>query len=142
MPEPADLLGGMVALLLDDAAIAAIVDTRVFAGELPADQAELMPRAAIELHQSGGTSLTGGSNAEHDTQRIDLFAYAATPREADQLRAAAALAFRRVQPGVRGNCYIHSIVPAGGASSTRDPDAAWPRAFQSFQVFHALGAVN
>lgn len=141
MPEPADLEAGLIALLLADAAIAAIVEDRVFGAELPADQARHMPRAAIVVAKSGGPSLTGGSFAEHDAQRVDLFAYGGTPWAAEQLRGLAALTFRRARRAVWAGCLIHSINPAGGSANARDPDAAWPRAFQSFQVMHGLVAV-
>lgn len=137
----ADLAGALVAFLKADAATAAIAGTRVFAGELPAEEAASMPRAGIVLAPSGGPSLTGGSYVEHDTQRIDLFAYGATPRAAEQLRDTAALALRRLRRTVSAGVLIHWAQPAGGATSARDPDATWPRAFQSFQIFHALGAV-
>lgn len=142
MDEPTDLLAALVELLKADAATAAIVDERVFGGELPEDEARHMPRGAIVIAASGGTSLTGGSFAEHDTQRVDLFAYAGTIRAAAQLRGMAALALRRARRGVWAGCLIHSINPAGGESAARDPDTAWPRAFQSFQVMHGLVAIT
>ena len=101
-----------------------------------------MPRGAIVIATSGGSSLTGGSALEHDTQRIDLFAYGATPLEAEQLRGVAALAFRRARRAVWAGVLIHWVNPAGGATGARDRDAAWPRAFQSFQVLHALESLS
>jgi hypothetical protein len=138
---PADPIAALMALLKADAATAAIAGARVFGGELPEDEAAFMPREAIVVAMSGGVSMTAGSFVEHDTQRIDLFAYGATPREAEQLAATAALALRRARRAVWADTLIHWIQPAGGAAAARDPDAAWPRAFQSFQVFHALEAV-
>lgn len=138
----ADLIGALAAMLKADAVIAALAGARVFGGELPEAEASFMPRAAIVLAFSGGTSLTGGSFVEHDTQRIDLFAYGATPRDAEGLRDAAALALRRLRRSVWAGVLIHWAEPAGGVTGARDPDAAWPRAFQSFQVFHALVPVS
>jgi len=141
----ADVIAALIALLKADAAVAALVGSgaaaRVFGGELPPAETRFMPRAAIVLAASGGASLTGGSYAEHDTQRVDLFAYGATPAEADGLLRAAALALRRARRGVWGGTIIHWANAAGGFSSGRDRDAAWPRGFQSFQVFHGLEAV-
>jgi hypothetical protein len=143
MPEVvADPLAALVELLLADDGVAAIAQDRGFGGELPADEAAHMPRAAFVVAASGGFSLTGGSYVEHDTQRVDLFAYGATPREAEQLLATAALALRRVRRSVAAGTLIHWVKPAGGLTGARDPDAAWPRAFQSFQVFHALVALT
>ncbi len=138
----ADVVGALVSLLKAAAGVSGPAGGRVFGGELPPEEAAAMPRAALVVASSGGTSLTGGSYAEHDTQRIDLFAYGATPREAEQLIDAAALALRRVRRGVVAGVLIHWVRPAGGSAGARDPDAAWPRAFQSFQVMRALEAVS
>ncbi|MFZ5747900.1 MAG: tail completion protein gp17 [Pseudomonadota bacterium] len=137
----ADAIAALVAYLKADAATAAIAGARIFGGELPPDEGAAMPRAAIVLAASGGSSLTGGSYVEHDTQRVDLFAYGATPHAAEQLRDVAAMALRRLRRGVWAQVLVHWVQPAGGSTGARDPDAAWPRAFQSFQIFHALNPV-
>lgn len=142
MPDAADLIAGLVALLLADAGVAALAPARVFGGELPASEAEFMPRAALVVAASGGVSLTAGSYAEHDTARVDLFAYGVTQHEASLVLAAGALAMRRIRRTVSQNALIHWAQPAGGGTGARDQSLAWPRAFQSFQVFYALEAVS
>lgn len=142
MAEPAVLVDGLVPLLAADAGVAALVAARVFGGELPEAETNHMPRKALVVAPSGGFSLTGGSYVEHDTARVDLFAYGATQREANQVLAAAALAMRRIRRTVSANVLIHWAQPAGGGTSGRDPALIWPRAFQSFQVFHALEEVT
>ncbi|MBB5987432.1 tail completion protein gp17 [Sphingobium lignivorans] len=137
----ADLISAIVALLKADSPVAALAGERVFGGELPPDEAKQMPRHALVVVPSGGPSLTGRSYAEHDSQRLDLFAYGATPSDAAVLLQAGALALRRARRQVRAGILLHSITVAGGFSAGRDPDAAWPRAFQSFQVLHALTEV-
>lgn len=137
----ADPIAAMIELLAADPDVAELAGARVFGAELPPGETEHMPRRAIVLRPSGGTSLTGGSYAEHDTQRMDLFAFGATLREAEQLRAAAALALRRTRRSVWAGVLIHWVRSAGGYSAGRDPDAGWPRVFQSFQVFHSLQEV-
>ena len=137
----ADLEAGLVAFLKADAELAALVDDRVFGGELPAGQAANMPRKALVLRPSGGTSLTGDSHAEHDTQRVDLFGFGATPREASRVLRTASLAMRRMRRGVHGGVLLHSANAASGVSRGREPGTEWPREFQSFQIFHALEAV-
>lgn len=137
----ADVIAALVALLKADGEVAALADTRVFGTELPPAEARQMPRNAIVIQPSGGVPLTAGSYAEHDAQRIDLFAFGRTPFEADALRRAASRALRSTRRSVWGSTLIHWIDSAGGFSSGRDPDAAWPRALQSFQVFHALEEV-
>lgn len=143
MPEalPADLIGALIALLSADTNVAAEAAGYIFGGEIPEAVSPQMPRPAIVLAKSGGPSLTGGSFAMTDTQRVDLFAYGATPREAEQLLTLAAFAFRTARRQERGGVLIHWINAAGGQTSGRVSGLAWPRAFQSFQVMHALQRV-
>lgn len=141
MPDVADPIAALVAILLADAGVAALAGARVFGGELPETETKFMPRAALVVSPSGGVSLTAGSYAEHDTGRTDLFAYGATQQEANALLATAALALRRVMRQVAAGALIHWVQPAGGGASGRDAQLIWPRAFQSFQFFYALGAV-
>lgn len=138
----ADPVAALVAILRA-APTAAIggAGNRVFGGELPAEEAELMPRRTIVIRASGGVSLTAGSYAEADTTRVDLFAYDATPAKAAELCAWAALQLRRIERQVAAETLVHWVQPAGGYSSGREPVVEWPRAFQSFQVFHALESV-
>jgi hypothetical protein len=142
MPEAADLEAGLVAFLRADAATAALVGTRVFAGELPADETKFMPRQAIVLRGSGGVQLLGDTFVEVDTQRIDVFTYGATPRDAARVMRTAALALRQLRTGVYARCMIHWVNSAGGSSSAREPVTEWPRQFQSFQVMHGLVAIE
>jgi hypothetical protein len=141
MADPADLVAGLVALLLLDPGVQAQAAARVWGGEVPEAEAARMPRSALVVAPSGGISLTAGSFAEHDTARVDLFGYGATQCEASRVLAAGALAMRRINRAVSGNVLIHWAQPAGGGTGGRDPTLAWPRAFQSFQVFHALEEV-
>ncbi|KPM23027.1 hypothetical protein AAJ72_08880 [Citromicrobium sp. RCC1885] len=141
MSEPADLEAGLRAYLLDYAPLSAI-GGRVFAGELPADETAAMPRGAIVLKSSGGVSLTAESENDHDTQRIDLFTFGATPREAGVLMRIAARGLRRLKRGIYGGVLIHWVNPAGGSAQGREPGTEWPRHFQSFQALHGLTQVQ
>jgi hypothetical protein len=142
MSEPADLEAGVVAFLKADAATAALVETRVFGGELPADETASMPRRAIVLRGSGGVEINGDSFVETDTKRIDVFTYGATPREADRVMKTAALALRRLRRGVYAGVLIHWANVASSSIPGREPLAEWPRQFQSFQVMHGLVAIE
>jgi hypothetical protein len=133
-----DIVAALVALLKADAGVAALAGARVFGGELPKTETKPMPRKAIVLEPSGGPSLTAGTFVEHDTQRIDLFAYGETPFEANRLLRTAHAALKPVRRAVFASTLIHWVEPAGGiVSATRDADTAWPRAFQSYQAFYA-----
>ena len=133
-----DITAALVTFLKADAGVLALVGTRVFGVELPGAEASEMPRKTVVLSPSGGVSLAAGSYIPHDTQRVDAFSYGETLIEADKVRRAVFDAFRVRRRGVTGNTLIHWIESAGGWVSQRD--LKWPRAFQSFQVYHALAA--
>lgn len=101
-----------------------------------------MPRTALAVRASGGISLTGESYVEHDTQRVDVFAYGPTPKEAAAVMRTAALALRRLRRSIHAGCLIHWANAASGTIPGREPDTEWPRQFQSFQVMHGLIAIE
>ncbi len=134
----ADLVASLVALALADPVLASAAENRVFGGELPADEAAFMPRAALVIQPSGGVSTTGGSFVEADTVRVDVMAYGGSQAAAVWLLDLAAGTFRQARRGVHGGLLVHWINPAGGYSAGRDPALLWPRAFQSFQVLYSF----
>ncbi len=137
----ADTLAAVVAILSADTGLAAEVGSRIYGGELPAEQAGPRPLAALVASVSGGVSLTGDTYAEFDTRRFDLFAYGRTQSEAVRLADRAELVLRRVRRGVFAGVLVHWVSSAGGATDGRDPALTWPRAFRSFQIAHALEPV-
>jgi hypothetical protein len=142
MSAPADLEAGLVAFLKADAATFAVTGGRIFAGELPPGETVSMPRTAIVLRASGGIQLLGESFVEHDTQRVDVFAFGPTPRDAAAVLRTAAMALRALRRSVHAGCLIHWVNSAGGSISGREPTTEWPRQFQSFQVMHGLVAIE
>lgn len=143
MPEAiADPVGAVVAMLLADADVAALVATRGFGGELPAAETDDMPRAAFVVKASGGVAMNGQGFAEYDTQRVDLHAFGRTPAEAAGLADLCALKLRRARRQVAAGTLVHWVQSAGGFSSGREPVTDWPRAWRSFQVCCALVKVS
>lgn len=138
MTEPADIIEALRQLFLDREDVTAVVAQRIYGGELPQDEVKEQPRPALLIQPSGGTSLTGGSFIGADAQRIDLFAFGATLPEAARIAAIASRTLGRVNRQSYAGVLIHWANSAGGYSNSRDPDGGWPRAFRSFQVFHAL----
>ncbi|MEP9402038.1 tail completion protein gp17 [Sphingomonas silueang] len=134
-----DPIGALVAALAADAVVAGLAGSDVYGGELPEDAVARMPIRTIVIQASGGSAYTSDSDANVDAQRVDLIAYAATAREADQLRAAGARVLRGIRRQTIGGTLIHWVNSAGGFSAGRDRDGTWPRSFQSFQIFYALG---
>ncbi|MEL6485646.1 MAG: DUF3168 domain-containing protein [Pseudomonadota bacterium] len=141
MSEPADLEAGLVAYLAEQAAVTALVGARIYAGEMHPDETKNQPRPAIVLKSSGGVSLTGESRLDHDTQRIDVFAFGATPREAARVMRVVDQALRTLERGTWALCVIHWVNRAGGSSQGREPGTEWPRHFQSYQAMHGLTQV-
>lgn len=137
----ADIIAAIVKRLEAAVDVAALADGRVFGGELPAEEAAHMPRAAVVIRPSGGASLTAGTFSRHDTQRFDLLAYSATAAEANRLARICRADLTALRRRVVAGCLIHWIERAGGFTAGRDKDAAWPIAFQSFQAFYALQEV-
>lgn len=138
----ADLEGGLVAFLKADPFVAALAAGRVFGGELPASETASMPRPAIVVKASGGVSLLGDTFVDHDTQRVDVFTFGPTPREAGRVMRAAFYALRSLRRSVHAGCLIHWANAASGSIAGREPVTEWPRQFQSFQVMHGLVAIE
>lgn len=138
MSEIADLEGALVAYLKTSTWLTALLGTRIFGGELPEAETASMPRHAIVVRASGGLSLTGESFLEHDTQRVDVFAFGPTPREATRVMRAAAYHLRGLTRSVHAGCLLHWANAASGTLAGREPETEWPRQFQSFQVMHGL----
>lgn len=141
MDEAADLEGALVAYLKTILSVATLTSSRIFGGELPKAEAKFMPRAAIVIKATGGVSQTGDSFVETDTQRVDVFAFGVTPREAARVSRAAGLALRRLTRSVHAGVLLHSASAASGSLSVREPEVNWPRHFQSFQVLHSLTSI-
>lgn len=137
----ADIIGAIVAILKADTAVASEAGDNVFGGELPKDAVSTGPLRGVLVQPSGGVSLSAGTFSETDSQRFDLYAYGRTVIEANGLRNLCRRPLVAVRREVVAGCLIHWIEPAGGFSTGRDPDTAWPYAFQSFQVLHALEEV-
>jgi hypothetical protein len=137
----ADLETGLRAYLLTQSAVVALAPADIHGGELHEDETPGMPQGAVVLKSSGGVDLHGGSYAEVETRRFDVFTFGRTRLEADQLMAEVALAFKRLRRGVYGGVLINSVNSAGGQSGGREPGVEWPRAWRSFQAEFALETV-
>jgi hypothetical protein len=133
----ADIIAAVVALLKADAGVSALVGTDVYGVEMPASVVARMPINAIVVQPSGGASLTEGSDAALDAQRIDIMAYGATPNTANSVRRAAAWALTRTKRCVFADTLIHWINKAGGFYAARERDGLWPQSFQSFQILYS-----
>jgi hypothetical protein len=138
----ANIEAGLVAFLKADVATNAVTGGRIFGGEMPEAETASMPRTAIVVKASGGLQLMGDSYVEHDTQRVDVFAFGKTPSAAGAVMRTAALALRQLRRSVHGGVLLHWANSASGSIAGREPVTEWPRQFQSFQVMHGLVAIE
>jgi len=135
-----DVLAALVALLQADPAIAAITQGRVYAGELPAEQAAEMPRPALVLQpQPGAAAVT--AQAALRTQRVDLVCWGKTPGAAFELHRVAAAYLRQLSRSVAAGCLVHCIEDAGGFTAERDGNSGWPYSAQSFTALFSTEPV-
>ncbi len=137
----ADIIGALVALLKADAAVAVLAGDDVYGTEMPQEAVKRMPGKMLVVTPSGGVSLMSGSDVAADTQRFDVFAYGATPREANTLRTLARAVLLRTKRKIVAGVLIHWINSGGGFFAARERDGQWPQSFQSFQVLHATQEV-
>jgi hypothetical protein len=130
MPDP---IAASVAFLLSDAPLVTLVGSRVFGGELPAREAEHMPRAAVVLKPAGGGLLGTGTIDVGDT-RLDVDCYGATPLDAWTVYLAVYGALKGLTRGAYASTVLHWARPSSRGTLARDPDTDWPVTVSSWQV--------
>ena len=137
MPDIADPIAALVALLKADSTVNTPTAGRVYGSELPKSEAREQPRKAVLIEAAGGVSPVAGSTAELTAQRVDAICYGETPFEAQELRRLVFGACKPAHRVVHASTLIHWIEDAGGSVDGRDRDTRKPFAAQSFQVFFA-----
>lgn len=148
MPAFADELAAVVAYLRAHAGVAALAGTRVYATELPADQAAQMPRTAVLVNDAGLGSGGGAmgmmnrSNLPFGQSTKDLRCYGATAFESRRLWNVVAGALKdlgqsaggyRVAIPTQGTVRLISATPAAPAQM-REPEVDWPVTFSTFNL--------
>lgn len=137
-----DHMKALVDHLLADSALAAIVGTRVFGGELPAAQADLMPRQALVVSFSGNPGGPGSGDYTRLVEiRFDFLSYGETPFQADAVRRAAYDVMKAINRTVVSSTLLHRAEHSGGPVNGRDRDTDWPFIFDSWNVLAAERAV-
>lgn len=149
-----DELAAVRKYLADDADVAALCSTRVYADELPRDQAALMPRTAVVINDTGlgsGGGALGLANNSYlplSTSTKDLRCYGATFAEARAVWNACARALKDI--GLHGRVVVdlgggarvmlYDATPAAPATM-REPTVEWPLSFSTFNLTAAENAV-
>lgn len=127
-----DVIPAVIAYLKADSGVAALAGARVFGAEVPAREAQSMPRQALVVRYAGGMGVR--DDVPIQTPRLDVWAYGATPGEASALYLAAHGALRTLARAVHAGALLHSAIQGGGPISGRDPDTHWPFVWGSWVI--------
>ena len=138
-----DVASALRAFLRADADVIAIATAaRVYAGEMPAAEAALQPRAAVVLAMAGGPGDRG--HVRIGRTRVDIRSYGATGFEATRLSNAVHEALKelsrvRVSSGAPAitPTLIHSVMSESGPTPLRDADGDWPMTLRTYEVLAA-----
>jgi len=130
----ADPLAAVRALLEADAAVAAIVGTRVSGGELPEAETKNMPRPNIVLKPAGGPGEPGGGYQDYGKTRIDVICYGSTLNDSWLLYLAAYTALKAISRVKSSGVLLHSAQVSSKGSTARDPVKQWPVTYSSWLV--------
>lgn len=141
IPNP---LEALVVFLKADAAVAALVDTRVYGAELPPSEATAQPRKCVVVTASGGGGAGPGDRSYMRVARIrfDVKAYAETPYAAWEVHLATLDALKHMERSVNNATLLHNATISGGPNQLRDPDLDWPLVFSVYELTVAEVAVT
>ena len=136
---PAYALAVLRAYLLGVGIVAAQVGERVFGEDLPREEADAMPRAAVVVKSAGGSGLEDGSFADLTRYAVDVWSYGATPTGAHTVRRAAFGALKALDRAVvalgdGSSVLLHSATRTVGPRVILDPETKWPAVIESFDL--------
>jgi hypothetical protein len=129
----ADPIADIRTLLLADTAVAALVDTRVFGGELPEAESAQMPRAAVVVSPAGGPGRPKFMKIRHT--RVDTICYGATLHDSWALHLAVREALETL---ARSSGSLKAIEMSADAANARDPVKQWPTCYASYRVLSTI----
>lgn len=132
-----DPIAAVRTVLLADTAVAALVSTRIYGGEVPASASPTMPRACIVLNAAGGPENPGGGYQQYGNTRLDVFCYGATLNESWAVYLAAYTALKQMRRQVVSSVLLHSASVSSKGATARDPLTQWPTTLSSWLVLAA-----
>lgn len=130
IPDP---LAELRTLLLEDAAVAALAETRVYSGEVPRDLNSSMAVAAVVLAPAGGPGRPGALKVRRT--RVDTVCYGATLNQAWKLHLAVREALETISRRVGS---LISIETSSDGSLARDQATQWATCYASYTVLSAV----
>ena len=128
-----DYINALCDVLKADAAVTALVGTRVYGGELPNADNVSMPRACITLTPAGGIADRFGF-VDLTEPRIDVRCFGATPNQSHAVYRAVHGVLKNMRRNVQGDTMLHSARIEASSQTLRDPDTEWPMTLSSWQV--------
>lgn len=133
MTQISEPMSALIAFLKADAAVAARVNNRVYAGELPEGRIRSMPELTTLLRPAGGGQLPQSYLQIHDL-RVDIICYGPTPYVAYDSWRCFHGALKQMQRNQQGQTVLHWAMPAGGPIALREQDTEWPMTLSTWQV--------
>lgn len=127
----ADVVAAVRQMLLDDAAISALVTDRIWGGSLPRSEDASMPRKNIVISR-GGKAPSAGTNSYIGIQRVrlDIRCYGEDPFEAGTVYRHVDAFLKAVVPQTvdlaDGGVRVHNAIESMGGIDMVDPDTDWP----------------
>ena len=127
-----DIIAALLSFLNADDDVAALVNGRIYAGELPRSETEHMPRKVAVLRYSGG--IEDNSFVPVSRPRIDITSYGESYHEAGKVDRAIFSALKALDRQTVDTVLLHGIALSGGPIMLKDPQTGWPYQWRSTTV--------
>lgn len=132
-----DPIAAVRTVLLADTAVAALVSTRIYGGELPSGVNPLNVGGCIVLNAAGGPENPGGGYQQYGNTRLDVFCYGSTLNQSWAVYLAAYTVLKQMRRQVSEGVLLHSASVSSKGATTRDPLTQWPVTLSTFMVLAA-----
>jgi hypothetical protein len=116
--------------LLEDPSVQLLSGGRIFAGELPDDENQYMPRQCAIVSPAGGFDLA--SYVQTTTMRFDVRTYGETYQQAFALRQLINQRLKQTKRVSVNNTLFHYFQLVSGPSQMREQDYQWTLSFDSY----------
>lgn len=134
MSAAVDPIAAIIAVLLADPDVAALVSMHVFGGEVPETLNATMPLDCVVVKAAGGPGSPGGGFQDYGQSRLDFFCYGPTPNASWAVYLAVFHALKQMHRQKSAGVLLHSADCVSKGASGRDPVKQWPLTLTSFLV--------